>query len=401
MKNIKALGLLVLALITGLAAAIYAASWVAQRGNIASTKVVVAAVDIELGSRISPQMLTTGEWPSDSVPPAPSGTSRSCRTAWSRSACCAAKPSSNASWPLPATQGGLSAVIADGKRAMTVRVNDVVGVAGFALPGNYVDVMVNTQQERGQGQANPISLTVLEHVLVLAVAQEASRDDTKPKVVSAVTLELSPEDAEKLDLARSVGSLSLVLRNQLDKTMVASIRCHHTRAAAGPEGQWRPRCRTPSRPAAVRTVTRSAPKPDPAPRECVEVISNGTRAPCTASDGTRRAASGLPRTTKNNAQEKSRCTPSRRPLWPPRSPPQRSCPSRAMRKHRTRAAPAAPFRSFRPLRFRSRKLPHRTWLPRPRLRLRPRGVLHARWRAPSAQSRPRGPRPEPCAPVPR
>ena len=66
-------------------------------------------------------------------------------------------------------------------------------------------------------------MTVLEQVLVLAVAQEASRDETKPKVVSAVTLELSPGDAEKLDLARSVGTLSLVLRNQLDKKAVATI----------------------------------------------------------------------------------------------------------------------------------------------------------------------------------
>ena len=92
-----------------------------------------------------------------------------------------------------------------------------MSVAGFALPGNYVDVMVNMQQEQGPRGASQISMTVLEHVLVLAIAQEAGRDDTKPKVVSAVTLELSPADAEKLDLARSVGSLSLVLRNQLDK----------------------------------------------------------------------------------------------------------------------------------------------------------------------------------------
>jgi pilus assembly protein CpaB len=113
------------------------------------------------------------------------------------------------------TQGGLSAVIAEGKRAMTVRVNDVVGVAGFALPGNYVDVMVSTQQDRPGVKTNDekqqISKTVLTHVLVLAVAQEAGRDDTKPKVVNAVTLELSLEDAEKLDLARNIGTLSLVL----------------------------------------------------------------------------------------------------------------------------------------------------------------------------------------------
>jgi pilus assembly protein CpaB len=107
---------------------------------------------------------------------------------------------------------------------MTVRVNDVVGVAGFALPGNYVDVMVNALKERqGRFEENlQISKTVLEHVLVLAVAQESSRDDTKPKVVNAVTLELSIDDAEKLDLARNVGTLSLVLRNQIDKEPVTT-----------------------------------------------------------------------------------------------------------------------------------------------------------------------------------
>jgi pilus assembly protein CpaB len=102
-----------------------------------------------------------------------------------------------------------------------VRVNDVVGVAGFALPGNYVDVIVNTQ-EPGKGDQQSISKIVLEKILVLAVAQQVSRDDTQPKVVNAVTLQVSPEQAEKLDLARSVGTLSLVLRNQIDKDQLST-----------------------------------------------------------------------------------------------------------------------------------------------------------------------------------
>ena len=69
MKNIKALGLLFLALLIGLAAAVYAAGWASRQGNIASNKVVVAAVDIELGSKMTPQMLTTADWPSGSIPP--------------------------------------------------------------------------------------------------------------------------------------------------------------------------------------------------------------------------------------------------------------------------------------------------------------------------------------------
>jgi pilus assembly protein CpaB len=81
-----------------------------------------------------------------------------------------------------------------------------------------VDIMVNTQNERARGgdKDNAISKIVLERILVLAVAQEADRDSTKPKVVNAVTLEVTPAQAEGLDLARSVGTLSLVLRNQSD-----------------------------------------------------------------------------------------------------------------------------------------------------------------------------------------
>jgi pilus assembly protein CpaB len=116
-------------------------------------------------------------------------------------------------------------VVPPGKRAMTVRVNDVVGVAGFALPGTTVDVLVNTQHEGGRrGDVDrAVSKIVLERILVLAVAQEADRDTSRPKVVSAVTLEVTPDQAEKLDLARSVGTLSLVLRNPADPQDAATV----------------------------------------------------------------------------------------------------------------------------------------------------------------------------------
>jgi pilus assembly protein CpaB len=284
MKNMKAIALLILAVIVGLAAAVYAASWVAQRGNIASTKVVVAAVDIELGSKINPQMLTTSEWPSGSTP---EGTfkdvkelqDRVVKTSVMRGEAVVERKLSPAG-----TSGGLSAVIAEGKRAMTVRVNDVVGVAGFALPGNYVDVMVNAQQDRGKGETvNQVSLTVLEQVLVLAVAQEASRDDTKPKVVSAVTLELSPGDAEKLDLARSVGTLSLVLRNQLDKKTVATAGVTKAQLLGLKQAAPVVTAAPVVQPVQV-AVRRIAAKPattsmamSAAPAVCVEVIRSGTR----------------------------------------------------------------------------------------------------------------------------
>ena len=274
MKNVKALALLTLAILFGLAAAVYAASWVAQRGTLASTKVVVAAVDIELGTRLSPQMLTTVEWPSGSVPPGAFKTLKELNDRVVKIGILRGDAVLERKLSPPGTRGGLSAVIADGKRAMTVRVNDVVGVAGFALPGNYVDVLVNTKQDRADDQGSPISLTVLESVLVLAVAQEASRDDMKPKVVNAVTLELTPEDAQKLDLARSVGTLSLVLRNQLDKQQVASSGITRAELLG-----LKPASTAPApAPVRARAVAVKA-KPQPAPaRECVEVIAHGTRA---------------------------------------------------------------------------------------------------------------------------
>jgi len=222
MNNAKALGMLVLSMILGLVVTAYAVDWVSRKGTIESNKVVVASSDIELGSKLNLQMLTTVDWPSGSVPQGAFTELKDLQDRVVRISVQRGEAVLASKLAPIGTQGGLSAVISEGKRAMTVRVNDVVGVAGFALPGNYVDVMVNALQERdGRFEENrQISKTVLEHVLVLAVAQESSRDDTKPKVVNAVTLELSIDDAEKLDLARNVGTLSLVLRNQIDKEPV-------------------------------------------------------------------------------------------------------------------------------------------------------------------------------------
>jgi pilus assembly protein CpaB len=217
MKNPRAIAMLILSVVIGLVATIVASGWVAQQGRAASNKVVVAAVDIELGSRLNTQLLKTIDWPSGSSPAGAIGDPQALQDRVVKTSILRGEPVLEAKLAPVGSSGGLSAVIPEGKRAITVRVNDVIGVAGFALPGNYVDIVVNTQID-GEGKGDKqISKIVLEHILVLAVAQEANRDETKPKVVNAVTLEVTPEQAEKLDLARSVGTLSLVLRNQVDK----------------------------------------------------------------------------------------------------------------------------------------------------------------------------------------
>src|SRR6266498_1333200 len=224
MRNTRALTMMVAAVIAGLGAVIIGARWLSQQATSSANKLVVAVSDIDLGSRLTPAMLKAVEWPANSMPKGAFATPAELDSRVLRASVLSGEPVLESKLAPVGSKGGLSAVVAEGKRAMTVRVNDVVGVAGFALPGNYVDVMVNARQEhvsKGEG-TNQVSMTVLEQVLVLAVAQEAGRDETKPKVVSAVTLELSPGDAEKLDLARSVGTLSLVLRNQLDKKTVST-----------------------------------------------------------------------------------------------------------------------------------------------------------------------------------
>lgn len=220
MKNTRAMLMMGLALVLAIAAVFVAARWINAKAANATGKVAVAQVDITLGSPIAPEMIRLMDWPANAMPPNVFSDEKMLAGRVTRTTILKGEPVMESKLAPPGTQGGLSAVVAQGKRAMTVRVNDVVGVAGFALPGNFVDILVNTQGEHSRntndGKDPSISKIVLERILVLAIAQEAHRDDTKPKVVNAVTLELSPEQTEALDLARSVGTLSLVLRNQVD-----------------------------------------------------------------------------------------------------------------------------------------------------------------------------------------
>ncbi len=219
MRNTRALVMVGAAVVAGLIAVIIATQWINQQARLGVSQVVVPATDLQLGSRISEPMLQRVDWPSSSIPPGAFSDPKQLDGRVVKTTVLRGEAILESKLAPVGAKGGLSAVVNEGKRAITVRVNDVIGVAGFALPGNYVDILVSTQQDASKGRNGTdaaISKIVLERILVLAVAQEASRDETKPKVVSAVTLEVTPEQAEKLDLARTVGTLSLVLRNQID-----------------------------------------------------------------------------------------------------------------------------------------------------------------------------------------
>ena len=272
--------MLVIALVAGLAAVVLATRWMQQQGG-EKGRIAVANAEIELGGRISPEMVRMVDWPQGSVPAGAFTEASKLEGRVVTVALQRGEPLIESRLAPIGTKGGLSAVVPEGKRAMTVRVNDVVGVAGFALPGNYVDVMVNTQEEGGQRNERDrtISKIVLERILVLAVAQEADRDSTKPKVVNAVTLELSPMQAEMLDLARSVGTLSLVLRNQTDPNAVATAGITKSELLGQARPQPEPaKAAAANPPTKVRRTAPRAPAPTVvvaapvAPGSCVEVI---------------------------------------------------------------------------------------------------------------------------------
>ena len=270
--------MLLIAAVAGLGAVLMAARWM-QSQNSGQGRVAAAKIEIPLGSPITPEMVRMVDWPQASLPPGAFTDLDKVHGRVVTGTLQRGEPVLEARLAPVGTKGGLSAVVPAGKRAMTVRVNDVVGVAGFALPGTFVDVMVNTQEEGGKrNDRDPsISKIVLDRILVLAVAQEADRDSTKPKVVNAVTLEVTPEQAELLDLARSVGTLSLVLRNQSESAAASTggatkqLLLSGGRAQAADPVVPRPPLRAPVRhkPAVVAVATVATPAVAP---QCVEII---------------------------------------------------------------------------------------------------------------------------------
>src|SRR5262249_19794070 len=115
----------------------------------------------------------------------------------------------------PGQRATLSATLQDGMKAVTIRVNDVEGVAGFVLPGDRVDVAL-TRQKDSNGKDKSSTDVVLQNVRVLAIDQTADERNDKPSVARAVTLEVDTASAQKVALAASVGNLSLILRKAGD-----------------------------------------------------------------------------------------------------------------------------------------------------------------------------------------
>ena len=179
-------------------------------------KVVIANNNLALGHQLRREDLTAIEWPKDSVP---EGSFEDPASLVDRGVIV---PLVRHEVVLPAklaskeSGAGLPPIIPTGKRAVSVRVNEVIGVAGYVLPGTRVDVVATANPStRSEDVTSKVVLSNVE-VLTAGTRLEQDSPDGKPMQVSVVTLLVNPEDSEKLTLASTEGKIQLALRNPLD-----------------------------------------------------------------------------------------------------------------------------------------------------------------------------------------
>jgi pilus assembly protein CpaB len=258
--------------------------------------VVVAKVDIPVGTRLIPEQLMVAQFPANVTPEGAIPTidenliGRVVTVSLSPR-----DPITDAKLAPIGAAGGLSSMIPEGYRAMTVAVNEVVGVSGFIMPGTLVDVVVVIAPPSGSGAEGMISKIVLQNIKVLASGQNIDKPNNAREVersIRAVTLQVTPEQAEKLALASSEGKLQLVMRNSVDQadeqTAGANKRTllSGERATIAPDpGSAAPPKAAPSspirriapRPVRDPNATAKVNTPAPPPRPSVEVIKGAKK----------------------------------------------------------------------------------------------------------------------------
>jgi pilus assembly protein CpaB len=178
-----------------------------------TTKVAVASVPLAYGTEVTPDKVRFVDYPNTAIPPGaftnaaqlmPTGQKRFALLAMGIN-----EPILAAKISAPGSGASIAALLTDGMRAATVRIDDVSGVAGFVQPNDSVDVLITRQLPGGDQQVTDV---LLQNVRVLAIDQEAKNSDGTPKLARSATFEVSPLDAQKLALAQKAGQLSLVLR---------------------------------------------------------------------------------------------------------------------------------------------------------------------------------------------
>jgi pilus assembly protein CpaB len=222
----QAVMFLVLALGAGGLAAVLASRMlrtpeVVTEAGPSTVSVAVAARDMNVGELLTETDIALIDWPATSIP---GGYSTSAAEVVGRGLLApvrANEPLLSTKLANPELGGGMHIIIPEGHRAMSVRVDDVVGVAGFVLPGTRVDVVVT--MDRSANQNEPATRVVLQNLEVISAGQSLERNpDGEPQQVPVVTLLVDPEEAEQLALAHSNGRLQLALRSPLDMDTVST-----------------------------------------------------------------------------------------------------------------------------------------------------------------------------------
>src|SRR5215207_2638190 len=294
MRNKRLLFVLAGAAVFGLLAAVSVSRYLsnAQAFSRNMSEVVVAKVEIPLGTTIVAEQLTKVQLPSGAIPDGAFNTPEKLVNRVAVVNIAAREPVTDFKLAPEGSAGGLSSVIPEGYRAMTVKVDDVIGVAGFLRPGAMCDVLTVIEQAGDLGKRNPISKIVLQNVKVLASGQniDKPKDQREAEQVKAVTLQVTPDQAEKLALASTEGKLRLVMRNSIDQGDEQTegedknklLTGEHATPAPEPgalkseQPKQAPapvrRQRAQSRSAAEPSAPAAAPAPPPPPRPSVEMI---------------------------------------------------------------------------------------------------------------------------------
>ena len=237
--------------------------------SIPTRPVVVAAADLDLGAELRLDDLRLVQWPANAMPKGAFANASEVAGRGLIMPVIENEPILPMKLASKEAGAGLPPIIPPGLRAVSVRVNEVIGVAGYVLPGTHVDVVATASPS--DQRADTTSKVVLSNVQVLAAGTKIDREngDGKPVPVSVVTLLVNPEEAERLALASTEGKIQLALRNPLDQSAPATpgIRPAALLGAAKPA----PR---------VVTSARNAAPPPPAddPPPTVEIIRGDQRA---------------------------------------------------------------------------------------------------------------------------
>jgi pilus assembly protein CpaB len=227
-QRLQPMLILILALVCGGIAAYMANGWLKNKSlqtqkavrNTEMTPVVVAAKEIVSGSVLSQDLVKVVEWPRDNFIAGAISELAKLNGRVNRQPLVPGEIILESKLAPMGSLGGLAGIIQNDKRAVTVKVDEASGVAGFVMPGNRVDVLLTL--DKNEFKDDPITQSVLQNILVLGKGQdiEQPKNGEKPKIVPTVTLEVGPQEGERLALAAKEGHITLALRGWAENVTV-------------------------------------------------------------------------------------------------------------------------------------------------------------------------------------